>query len=265
MFIRVAIGSLVRMSLAVITFCAMCALVGCSGSRADERVPQTTTPTWVSYSLHKTHDWPVPEDSTWSISTDGKLTGGCGGQATAEELAEFITVATSPAIVAAFAKPDSCQVSDGDLRVSVVYVDRQAYEHSLYCENSFEPVVEAANKLFSAACARKAQQTADGAAPDSGVDAGAADGATADGGAADGAPICEPSLHLLAYTEAGCGADVPARQCIGNNTCIMWACSCAGKVITGCNGFPEPWSYKIGYDGPKAPTAGADCDPTASP
>jgi hypothetical protein len=79
------------------------------------------------------------------------------------------------------------------------------------------------------------------------------------------AAVCEPTLHLLAYAEPGCGANVPQRQCIGNNSCVMWACSCQGSVIAGCNGFSEPWSYKVGYAGSTAPTPGAACDPKAPP
>jgi len=97
-----------------------------------------------------------------------------------------------------------------------------------------------------------------------GQDAAIAADAQPDQSVSDAA-VCEPTLHLLAYAEPGCGADVPQRQCIGNNACVMWACSCQGKVIAGCNGFSEPWSYKVGYVGSTAPTPGAACDPKALP
>jgi hypothetical protein len=48
------------------------------------------------------------------------------------------------------------------------------------------------------------------------------------------------------WKTAGCGAAAPAAVCEGDlKECAGYACSCEGKVIMGCWGFPEPWAYPI--------------------
>jgi hypothetical protein len=70
-----------------------------------------------------------------------------------------------------------------------------------------------------------------------------------------------PSSQLL-YGERGCGANAPAPRCLPVYLCIQNACSCDGKVISGCYGFRSAFAYvyPLGF----MPDGGS-CDPNAPP
>jgi len=88
------------------------------------------------------------------------------------------------------------------------------------------------------------------------VDAGTtSDGATpADAGCPN--PGSAPS-----YMTAGCGASAPAPLCLIQYLCISYACSCSGKIISGCQSFPQPFAYSY----QTSPPDGGACDPNTPP
>jgi hypothetical protein len=72
---------------------------------------------------------------------------------------------------------------------------------------------------------------------------------------ADAASEIDPSVPYLAvdggcpwgggiiYTEPGCGADTPPLRYLSiGHGCKRFSCSCAGKIIGGCEGYSEPYS-----------------------
>lgn len=68
-----------------------------------------------------------------------------------------------------------------------------------------------------------------------------------------------PAPNVLRYERPGCGSNAMPR--CGNpvmDLCAASTCSCTGKVITGCDYWPEPWSRHLapGED-PNKP-----CDPS---
>lgn len=73
---------------------------------------------------------------------------------------------------------------------------------------------------------------------------------------------CPALSSQLLYGEPGCGASTPAPRCLPAYTCIQNACSCDGKVISGCHAFPSAHAYV--YPLGLMPDAGA-CDPDAPP
>lgn len=68
------------------------------------------------------------------------------------------------------------------------------------------------------------------------------------------------SPSFYPHTQPGCGASAPAGQCFPafEHACLMWACSCTGKLLSGCDGFSEPFDHMI----PGPPFT--DCSPNAA-
>ena len=56
---------------------------------------------------------------------------------------------------------------------------------------------------------------------------------------------CQP-LNVWRYENPGCGMNAkPVCGAQGGDLCLRFACSCTGKVIEGCDYFPEPWTNII--------------------
>jgi len=71
-------------------------------------------------------------------------------------------------------------------------------------------------------------------------------------GAAD-ASCAAPDV--LRYEQPGCDAQ-PLCGSPVEDMCLAMACSCAGKVIGGCDYFGEPWARKVVSPGARV---GDDC------
>jgi hypothetical protein len=89
------------------------------------------------------------------------------------------------------------------------------------------------------------------------LDASAHDASIPDASVPDTA-TCSKDLFLQ-WTTPGCGASEPKPQCLPPPPpCIEYACSCAGKVISGCETFLEPYSFIISGSGSSL-TLGGPC------
>ncbi len=100
---------------------------------------------------------------------------------------------------------------------------------------------------------------ADGPAPDGSSVQSDVPALPADGPAPPDAAAC-PAPMVLRYTAPGCGAEArPACGSRSQDACASARCGCDGRIVIGCDYFPEPFSHTLP---PGSYTHGAPCPTT---